>query len=276
MTPRYWPTPAESSPSLSASILREQTLTQQAIVEHARVVSECFRTLTVLPFRFGTIFDSDEALRRAVRANRKTFLETVDRLRGKSEMHFKLLVKDGNLEEAVSELPNGRWWRVSAQVAGAGQRERERQTKARALSMQVHKLFSPLEEDVICKRTDSGSILIDFAHLIESNSVAKYQNRYGTATRHFKDCHVTITGPGLRTTSCQANCARFPAATNGLSRSSDRLVRPERPAKPLFRVPSTSQQIVQTNSRSPVRTCSSWSYNRSTLIRDNLKVSTGS
>ena len=41
-----------------------QTFTQQAILDHAHVVSECFRTLTVLPFRFGTIFDSDEALRR--------------------------------------------------------------------------------------------------------------------------------------------------------------------------------------------------------------------
>ena len=49
-------------------MLRGQTLTQQAIVDHARVVSECFRTLTVLPFRFGTIFDSDEALRRAVQS----------------------------------------------------------------------------------------------------------------------------------------------------------------------------------------------------------------
>ncbi len=39
--------------------------------------------------------------------------------------------------------------------------------------MQVHKLFSPLEEDVICKRTDSGGMLIDFAHLIDSNSVDK-------------------------------------------------------------------------------------------------------
>ncbi len=173
----------------------EQTLTQQAIVDHSRVISECFRTLTVLPFRFGTVFDSDEALRRAVRANRKTFLETVDRLRGKAEMHFKLLVKDGNLEEAVSQLPNGVGGAYLLKLREQASRERERQTKARALSMQVHKLFSPLEEDVICKRTDSGSILIDFAHLIESNSVAKYQNRYGTATRHFKDCHVSITGP---------------------------------------------------------------------------------
>jgi hypothetical protein len=172
-----------------------QTLTQQAIVDHSRVVSECFRTLTVLPFRFGTIFDTDEALRRAVRANRRTFLETVDRLRGKAEMHFKLLVKDGMLEEAILELPKGVGGEYLRQLREQASRDRERQTKARALSMQVHKLFSPLEEDVICKRTDSGGMLIDFAHLIESNSVAKYQNRYGTATRHFKDCHVTITGP---------------------------------------------------------------------------------
>jgi hypothetical protein len=172
-----------------------QPLTQQAIVDHARVVSECFRTLTVLPFRFGTIFDSDDALRRAVRANRRTFLETVARLRGKAEMHFKLLVKDGMLQEAISELPEGVGGEYLRKLREQATRKRERQTKARALSMQVHKLFSPLEEDVICKRTDSGGMLIDFAHLIDSNSVAKYQNRYGTATRHFKDCHVSITGP---------------------------------------------------------------------------------
>ena len=159
------------------------------------MISECFRTLTVLPFRFGTIFDSDEALRRAVRANRRTFLETVDRLRGKAEMHFKLLVKDGMLEEAILALPTGVGGEYLRQLREQASRDRERQTKARALSMQVHKLFSPLEEDVICKRTDSGGMLIDFAHLIDSNAVAKYQNRYGTATRHFKDCHVTITGP---------------------------------------------------------------------------------
>src|SRR5579864_8245681 len=56
-------------------------LTQQAVVEHARVVSTCFDKTTVLPFRFGTVFDNDEALRRAVRGNRKQFLASVDLLR---------------------------------------------------------------------------------------------------------------------------------------------------------------------------------------------------
>ena len=172
-----------------------QSLTQQSIVDHARVISDCFRTMTVLPFRFGTIFESDEALRRAVRTNRKAFLESVSRLRGKSEMHFKILVKDGALEEAITELPAGVGGEYLRKLRDKASRERERQTKARALSMQVHKLFSPLEEDVVCKRVEAGKMVIDFAHLIDTNTVAKYQNRYSAATRHFKDCQVTISGP---------------------------------------------------------------------------------
>jgi Gas vesicle synthesis protein GvpL/GvpF len=172
-----------------------QSLSQPAIVEHARVISDCFRTMTVLPFRFGTIFESDDALRRAVRTNRKAFLETVARLRGKSEMHFKILVQDGVLEAAISELPMGVGGEYLRKLRDQASRERERQTKARALSMQVHKLFCPLEEDVVCKRMEAGKMVIDFAHLIDTNTVAKYQNRYSAATRHFKDCQVTISGP---------------------------------------------------------------------------------
>jgi hypothetical protein len=170
-------------------------LSQQAIVEHARIISECFRTMTVLPFRFGTIFESDEALRRAVRTNRKTFLESVQRLRGKAEMHFKILLKDAEVEKALRELPAGVGGEYLRKLREQASRERERQTKARALSVQVHKLFAPLEEDIVCKRVDAANMLLDFAHLIDNSSIPKYQNRYSAATRHFKDCQVSITGP---------------------------------------------------------------------------------
>ena len=45
------------------------------------------------------------------------------------------------------------------------------------------------------KRVDADNMLLDFAHLIDSSSIPKYQNRYSAATRHFKDCQVSITGP---------------------------------------------------------------------------------
>ena len=176
---------------------RTRSLDQSAILEHAKVVAECFRNTTVLPFKFGTIFETDEALRRAVRANRKAFLSSVNKLRGKAEMHVKLMVKDGSLREAVADgpLPEtvGSDYLTKLRVKAA--KHRERQTKARAISVQVHKLFSPLEEEISCKRVNSGGMLIDIAHLVDHKQVEKYQARYNSAQRHFKDCELVISGP---------------------------------------------------------------------------------
>lgn len=172
------------------------SLTQQTIVEHARVVSDCFKLATVLPFRFGTIFDTDEALRQSVRSNKKHFSESVSKLRGKSEMHLKLVVKvDGAVAEAMIPETIARvGGEYLTQLREKATRDRERQSKARALSVQVHKLFNPLQEDVVCKKVDAG-LVIDIAHLIDSHSVEKYQNRYSTAMRHFKDCQISLSGP---------------------------------------------------------------------------------
>jgi gas vesicle protein GvpL/GvpF len=172
-------------------------LEQKDAIEHARVVSACFRNSTVLPFRFGTIFESDDALRQAVRVNRRAFGLSVEKLRGKSEMHIKLVVRDGSLREAMIdiELPDTVGGDYLSKLKVKASRERERQTKARALSVQVHKLFNPLEEEVSCKKVAPEGMLIDIAHLIDSKSVEKYQNRYTTATKQLKNCEVVISGP---------------------------------------------------------------------------------
>jgi hypothetical protein len=172
-------------------------LEEKHVLEHARVVSVCFRTGTVLPFRFGTIFDSDDALRQAVRTNRRTFGQSVARLRGKAEMHLKVIVRDGSLRAAMQDiaLPDTVGGEYLSKLREKASRERERQTKARALSVQVHKLFNPLEEEISCKRVDAGGMLIDIAHLIDSKSVEKYQNRYSSAARQLKNCELAISGP---------------------------------------------------------------------------------
>jgi hypothetical protein len=108
-------------------------LDEKSVLEHARVVSQSFRTATVLPFRFGTIFDTEDAIRQAVRSNRRTFCESVERLRGKSEMRIKLTVRDGslrgNMEEIVLPDTVGREYLIKLREKAS--RERERQTKAR-------------------------------------------------------------------------------------------------------------------------------------------------
>ena len=172
-------------------------LEDKAVLEHARVVSVCFRTGTVLPFRFGTLFDSDEALRQAVRANRRAFGQSVARLRGKAEMHLKLMVRDGSLRDALADvqLPDTVGGEYLMKLREKASKDRERQTKARALSVQVHKMFNPLEEEISCKRVNTNGMLIDIAHLIDSKSVEKYQNRYSSAAKQLKNCELSVSGP---------------------------------------------------------------------------------
>ncbi len=172
-------------------------LEEKHVIEHARVVSVCFRTGTVLPFRFGTIFDTDDALRQAVRANKRAFGESVAKLRGKAEMHLKLLVRDGSMRPAIADvpLPDTVGGDYLMKLRDKAFKDRERQTKARALSVQVHKLFNPLEEEVSCKRVNTNGMLIDIAHLIDSKAVEKYQNRYTSAAKQLKNCELVISGP---------------------------------------------------------------------------------
>jgi hypothetical protein len=61
----------------------EETVNQKCAVDHARVIADCFKMSTVLPFRFGTVFSDDEALRRSIRSNQRQFLNNIDRLRGR-------------------------------------------------------------------------------------------------------------------------------------------------------------------------------------------------
>jgi Gas vesicle synthesis protein GvpL/GvpF len=174
----------------------EGTLDQKAALDHARVVSECFRTSTVLPFRFGTVFQTEDAIRRAVRTNRKALVDSVNHLRGKAEMHLKLVVRDGAAKETIQAA-------MAVTIGGAyltqirerAAIQRDRQSKAKSLSVQVHRLFNPLDEEVSCKKVDSGGLLIDIAHLIDNASVEKYQNRYVAAARQLKDCQIALSGP---------------------------------------------------------------------------------
>ena len=73
--------------------------------------------------------------------------------------------------------------------------QRERQSRARALQVQMHRMFLPLEEEVSCKRAGEGKMLLDIAHLIDSKCVQRYQNKYSTATSELKDCRMQLSGP---------------------------------------------------------------------------------
>ncbi|MCU1321903.1 MAG: Gas vesicle synthesis GvpLGvpF [Acidobacteriaceae bacterium] len=166
---------------------------QQALKDHARVIADCFKHSTVLPFRFGTTFQDDDALRRSVRSNHRHFMANVERLRGKAEMHLKVLVDDTCPGNSARNMTVGQEYLTSLRESAS--RQRERQSKARALSIQMHRMFLPLAEEITCKRMESGKMLLDIAHLIDNKTVERYQNKYSSATQELKECRMQLSGP---------------------------------------------------------------------------------
>jgi len=177
----------------------EDHLNERAAVDHARVIADCFKSSTVLPFRFGTVFSDDESLRRSIRSNQRQFLTNIDRLRGKAEMHLKVMLDDCCREQlrahSQQSTNTGTGKEYLAQLRENATRQRERQTKARAVSVQMHRMFSPLAEEVTCRRTDAGKMLLDIAHLIDNKGVERYQNKYSSASVLMKDCQMQLSGP---------------------------------------------------------------------------------
>ncbi|HEX2917986.1 MAG TPA: GvpL/GvpF family gas vesicle protein, partial [Edaphobacter sp.] len=150
---------------------------------------------TVLPFRFGTTFQDDDALRRSVRSNQRHFLANVERLRGKAEMHLKVLVDDtcpGAIKQ-LREMAVGQQYLTGLRENAS--RQRERQSKARALSVQMHRMFLPIAEEITCKRMESGKMLLDIAHLIDNKTLERYQNKYTSALQQMKECQMQLSGP---------------------------------------------------------------------------------
>jgi hypothetical protein len=174
----------------------QEALDQKSGMEHARVVADCFAHSTVLPFRFGTIFNDDESLRRSIRSNQRQFLGNIDKLRGKTEMHLKIFVDDccGHAIEKhlVAEGLDQDYFASLRQSAG---RQRERQTRARAVSFQMHRLFLPLDEEVSCRLIEGGKMVLDIAHLIDRKCVERYVNKFSTTCATMKECQMQLSGP---------------------------------------------------------------------------------
>ena len=174
----------------------EDALTQKSGVDHARVIADCFQHSTVLPFRFGSVFDSDEALRKSIRSNQRQFLGNIDKLRGNAEMHLKIFVDDCCAPEIERQIPAEKVGReYLTNLRESATRMRERQTRARAISFQMHRLFLPLDEDVTCRLTENGKMVLDIAHLIDRKCVERYQNKFATTSATLRECHMQVSGP---------------------------------------------------------------------------------
>ena len=174
----------------------QEALNQKSGVDHARVIADCFQHSTVLPFRFGTVFNDDESLRKSIRSNQRQFQGNIDKLRGKTEIHLKVCVDDCSGPVLDKHQPaEGQGKNYFTSLRESAGRQRERQTRARAVSFQMHRLFLPLDEEVSCRLTDSGKMMLDIAHLIDRKHVERYLSKFSTTCAAMRQYQMQLSGP---------------------------------------------------------------------------------
>ncbi len=189
--------PASDLAVLVSEHTPSQAPSNQSAKDHARVIADCFKTATVLPFRFGTVFANDELLRRSIRSNQRQFLANLSVLHGKCEMHMKLTLDDGCREQVREYSGAGAAGSRTylSDLRETATRQRERQTRARSLSMQLNRMFAPISEEITCRRLDSGRMQLDVSHLIGARQVERYQNKFQMAREQMRDCQLQLSGP---------------------------------------------------------------------------------
>ncbi len=189
--------PASDLAVLVSEHLPSEIPSQHNAKDHARVVADCFKSATVLPFRFGTVFADDEVLRRSVRSNQRQFLANLAALHGKCEMHIKLTLDDCCREQMrdVFAQTSGSNRTYLTDMRETATRQRERQTRARSLSMQLNRMFSPFAEEISCRRLESGRMQLDVSHLISARLVERYGNKFGMVREQMRDCQLQLSGP---------------------------------------------------------------------------------
>jgi hypothetical protein len=181
---------------LASRLERHFAFTARSIVEHGQVIARLFEEHTVLPMRFGTFFRSEKQVIDLVRENRQSLLESFCRLRGKAEMRLKLLLGFGGPAAAETQLRRMPQRALVSEDMDSGDNREPLDPQCREVASQLanrlQQMFRPLDQQVTCRRLEGSQLLVDCAHLIETERVEAYQKQCQSQTRDFA---MRVTGP---------------------------------------------------------------------------------
>ena len=172
---------------LAAAYSRHRTLrprpTPEAMWTHERVVEALMERGPVLPMRFGTVVDDDEALTAMLRARRDELAAALERVRGRVELGLRV-VADRPAREANAR--DGRAYVLA------------RLDEYRRADRAAHDVHEPLAafacESRVRQRTPAPTLLAA-AYLVERGDVARFRARVEEAAAVCPGVHVACTGP---------------------------------------------------------------------------------
>ena len=177
------------------------------VLQHGQVLHRVFEKRTVLPFRFGTTFPSEEEIRAILTQNREQFVEGLRQMRGKAEVHLKLsfrvhqsapvrtMVAAAGVGAAAATV--GRLTVSSQGYSIAPPRSHTEMAKVQSdhIVECIKTVFQPIEQQVSVRYLERGQVQLEVRCLVPEANVEFCRKFALTGFEHLDDVQLQVTGP---------------------------------------------------------------------------------
>lgn len=172
------------------------------VLQHAQTLNKIFEKRTILPFRFGTTFNSEDEIKALLLRNREQFVEALRLMRGKSEVHVKLSfrLKQPAPLRAVGAAAGaeslGRLT-VSSQgyaIAPPLPLAEVAQKQVDHVIDSVKQALQPIQELISVRHAERGQVHMEIRCLVPENHVDACK-KFALAGLGVDECQLQVTGP---------------------------------------------------------------------------------
>jgi hypothetical protein len=156
---------------------QQRELTAEVLWEHEAVVESLMEERDVLPMRFGTLVEDDEAAVRALEERREELRTSLDRVRGAVELAVRAAA-DPSSEGTAAALSGTEYMRAKAH-----------RTEAAGL---LHEPLAFLARESVVQ---PGPELLRAAYLVDRQAVESFVGLVRRLQATHEDLHILCTGP---------------------------------------------------------------------------------
>jgi hypothetical protein len=172
------------------------------VPQHGQVLHRVFEKRTVLPFRFGTTFPSQEEIRAILTQNREQFVEGLRQLRGKAEVHLKLSFRvhqpaPRTMAAAAGAAALGRLTVSSQGYSIAPPRSQTETAKLQSdhIVECIKTVFQPIQQQVSVRYLERGHVQLEVRCLVPEANVEFCRKFALTGFEHIDEVQLQVTGP---------------------------------------------------------------------------------
>ncbi len=199
------------SPYMIRKSMRDNNWLKDQVRHHAGVLSEAKGLMTIIPLRFGTVFNSENGIRRFVELQRSKMMETLSRLQDKSEFGICVLCdadrlrasgfgKDDAFETSLHELSPEVADFIRAQsnpqqsFAGGSSLDSAMANMARRIHAPLNEMASEaVSKDMPIGYSTSGSnVILNATYLVPVVGEKNFRARVTTLAQEMRDSGITI------------------------------------------------------------------------------------